>query len=207
MRAGGFASVCVVLSQAGHDLMASRPVPPWAGWAALAGVGAVGYLLADRRRPLWWILLAVEVVQGCLHLWFTWSTSTGSGPPLQHPGMVMHGGVHQVVGADVAMAHGGGTSVSMLGAHVLAGALVAVWLYAGERVLWRALGMIAGLLLGCRVFWLFACGGLQEDRWMGGARRRRNDEDEAPPVLAVLRHALVRRGPPWAGGVREHATA
>jgi hypothetical protein len=29
--------VCVALSQYGHDLMAARPAPLWAGWAALAG--------------------------------------------------------------------------------------------------------------------------------------------------------------------------
>jgi hypothetical protein len=55
-----FAAVCVVLSQFGHDLMAARPASLWAGWAALAGVGAVGYgrtdpqLLSNRgdRGPL-----------------------------------------------------------------------------------------------------------------------------------------------------------
>src|SRR4051812_21602926 len=115
MRAGVFASVCVVLSQVGHDLMASRPVPVWAGWTALAGVSAVGYCLADRRRPAWGILLAVEVVQACLHLWFTWSASTDPGSAFRHPGMAMQGGVHHVTSADVPlpMTHGGGMSVGM----------------------------------------------------------------------------------------------
>ena len=189
MRAGVFASVCVALSRAGHDLMAVRPVPVWATWTALAGVTAVGYCLADRRRPAWWILLAVEVVQFCLHLWFS---SRTPGASSANPGMAMHDGMH--AHAVMPMPHGGGGSAGMLGAHALAGVLVAVWLYAGERALWRALGGIAGLLLG-RAFFAYAGGGLAPDPWPSRAVRRCG-EDETAPALGVLRHALVRRGPP-----------
>ncbi|MCW2945109.1 MAG: hypothetical protein JWR24_1826 [Actinoallomurus sp.] len=207
MRAGVFASVCVVLSACGHDLMASRPAPVWAGWTALAGVTAVGYCLADRRRSAWWILLAVEVVQVCLHLWFTWSTPADLGSAARYPGMAMPGGVHQLASADMAMAgpHGGGTSMGMVGAHAFAGVLVALWLYAGERALWRALRRAAGLIAGSllartlRAFVLLTRVDLVADRRPAGARRGRSG-DEAPPV-AVLRHVLIRRGPPRADGV------
>jgi hypothetical protein len=183
--------------------MAVRPVPVWATWAALAGVTAVGYCLADRRRPAWWILLAVEVVQFCLHLWFS-SCTPGAAPV--SPGMAMHDGMH--AHTVMPMPAGGGGSAGMLGAHALVGVLVAAWLYAGERALWCALGAITGLLLGgvLRAFFAYARGGLAPDR--GPSRTvRRCGEDETAPALGALRHALIRRGPPRRTGLREHACA
>ena len=193
IRAGGFASACVVLSQAGHDLMAPRPAPIWAGWAAVAGVGGVGYLLADRRRSLCWILFAVEVVQVFLHLWFAWSTPAASDLAPAHVGMAMHGGMRMSAPTPHS---GGGISLGMLGAHALAGLLVALWLYAGERALWRVLGVLAGFLLGHgtrALLRLIFDGPVAEWRPTGAYGR---DGDEPPPVVAVLRHVLVRRGPP-----------
>ncbi|WP_157420731.1 hypothetical protein [Actinomadura kijaniata] len=196
MRSGLFASVCVVLSLAGHDLMTPHPAPAWAGWTALAGLTAVGHCLADRRRPAWWLLLAVEMVQGFLHLWFTWSAHLGH-PVTAVPGAAHHGGA----GTPVPMDHGG-ASPGMLGAHALAGALVALWLYAGERALWRTLDAVAGFLLR-PVLWTFAVlfgGGLPGEARaprIGGGR----GEDERPPNVAVLCHTLVRRGPPRPVGV------
>jgi hypothetical protein len=206
MRAAVFAAVCVVLSLAGHDLMASRPAPAWAGWAALAGVTAVGYCMADRRRPAWWILLAVEVGQACLHLWFTWCTSPDSGTAPARPIMTMHGGVHHLVNTGT-MSHGGDTpGLGMTGAHALAGMLVALWLYAGERALWRALSLVTELLLdpALRVFPLLMLADVVVDRRRYGTRDRRR-ADEARPVVAVLRHVLVRRGPPRGPGLLTYA--
>lgn len=207
MRAAVFAVVCVVLSLAGHDLMASRPAPVWAGWAALAGVTAVGYCLADRRRPAWWIMLAVEVAQLCLHEWFAWITPAGSGPAAQDMAMTMHGGMHTVAipGMAMPMGHGSGVSeLGMLGMHALAGALAALWLHVGERAAWRVLEVLGEAVLGraLRVFVLLAYA-----RW--AATRRPVDtrhwpvEDDAPPPVTVLRHVVVRRGPPrHTGAVR-----
>lgn len=193
MRAGVFASVCVVLSQAGHDLMASRPAPVWAGWTALGGLTAIGYCLADRRRSACSILVAVEIVQVCLHLWFSCCTPGGLGTDLRHLNMTMPGGVHQVGSADLTMAHGGG----MAGTHALAGMLAAAWLYMGERALWHALGVITDSLFGraLRVFALLIGADLVGDRRPAGAACRRGGHD-APPIVGVLRHVVVRRGPP-----------
>jgi hypothetical protein len=201
IRAGAFAAVCVALSQYGHDLMAARPAPLWAGWVALAGVGAVGYCLADRRRPTWWILLAVEVAQVCLHVWFDWCTPAGSVPP--SPRMEMRGGgMHAAMDGGMAMSHGAGTSLGMLAAHAFAGCLAAAWLYAGERALWRALRTVAGFLADrtLRVLALL----VRAVRPAGPRPARavvRRGEDEVPPEVAVLRHVLVRRGPPRAESV------
>ena len=196
MRAGVFAAVCVVLSMAGHDLMASRPAPAWAGWAALAGVTAVGYCLADRRRPAWWIVLAVEAAQACLHLWFAWCIAPDPGAAPARPAMTMHGGVHHVVSTWTMSQSGGTSGLGMTGAHALAGMLVALWLYAGERALWRPLGLIAESLLdpALRVFALLVLADVVVDRRPRGTADR--GEDEVRPVVAALRHVLVRRGPP-----------
>jgi hypothetical protein len=193
IRAGVFAAVCVALSQYGHDLMAVRPAPLWAGWAALAGVGAVGYCLADRRRPAWWILLAVEAAQACLHLWFEWCTPSGPGAGPMHMSM-RPGGMHMSGG--VGMAHAAGVSPGMLGVHALAGCLAAIWLYAGERALWRALQAIAGFLVDRTLVLLalFFRPGLPSGRRVPAVVGR--GEDELAPETAALRHVLVRRGPP-----------
>ncbi|MEV5754455.1 hypothetical protein AB0L00_42150 [Actinoallomurus sp. NPDC052308] len=123
--------------------------------------------------------------------------------------MTMHGGVHHVAGASPAMtmSHGDGMSgLGMIGAHVLAGVLVALWLYAGERALWRALGVIAESLLdpALRVFALLMLADIGVDGRPRGADGRR-DEDAVRPAVAVLRHVLVRRGPPRGAGVLVHA--
>jgi hypothetical protein len=204
VRAGGFAAVCVVLSKAGHDLMASSAAPGWSGWVALAGVSALGYRLADRRRPLWWILLAVQVVQFCLHVWFSCCTPAGAHAPSSSPGLTAHGGMHHLVGTTVPMSHEGGTSPGMFGVHVLAGVVVAVWLHMGERALWRALGVMAGLLLGRRVrsFVRSLSGAAGRRRPPGAVHRVAGDE--TGPFQVTLRHAVVRRGPPHAAGAHAY---
>ena len=198
MRAGAFAAVCVALSQVGHDLMATRPAPLWASWTALAGVGAVGYCLADRRRSAWWILLAVEVTQVCLHVWFTCCTPSGSGVgPVD---MQMRAdGMHAAGG--LAMSQGAGASLGMLGAHALAGCLAALWLYAGERALWRALRTVVEFLVNrtWRVLVLIVRSGPSAGHRPAPAAGGRGG-DEVATQTVVLRHVLVRRGPPRARG-------
>lgn len=204
VRAGGFAAVCVVLSKAGHDLMASSAAPGWSGWVALAGVCALGYCLADRRRPLWWILLAVQVVQFCLHLWFSCCTPAGAHATSPSAGPTTYGGMHHLMGTTVPMSHEGATSPGMFGVHALAGVLVAVWLHAGERALWRALGVMVGLLLGRRVRSLVrSLSGAAWHRRPAGAVHRAAG-DEAGPFRVTLRHAVVRRGPPRAAGAHAY---
>jgi hypothetical protein len=192
MRAAVFAAVCaavcVALSQVGHDLMAARPPPLWAGWAALAGVGAVGYCLADRRRPAWWIVLAVEVAQICLHEWFAFCTPSGAGPVHME---MRAGGMHMAGG--LATEHGSGSSLGMLGAHALVGCLAALWLYAGERALWRALRTVVEFLVDRTLRLLII---LSPGRSRGPVPAALRGGDEAVPEVAVLRHVLVRRGPP-----------
>jgi hypothetical protein len=197
IRAGAFAAVCVALSQIGHDLMAARPAPLWVGWAALAGLGAVGYFLADRRRPAWWILLAVEVAQVCLHMWFDCCTPAGAAAGAVHVQM-QGGAMHATTGATAA-GHAGGMSLGMFAAHALAGCLAAAWLYAGERALWAALRVIAEFLVDrtLRVLALLVRADPRVGHGPAPAVGGRS-EDEVAPQTATLRHVLVRRGPPRA---------
>ncbi len=200
VRGGVFAAVCVVLSQFGHDVMATRPAPLWAGWVALVALGGLGYCLADRRRPAWWILVAVEAAQACLHVWFSWCTPAATVPvPMRMP-MPMPGESAVVRGGTV-MSHGAGMSLGMFGAHVLAGLLVAAWLYAGERALWRALRVVAEFLVvrTLRTLILLAQAGLPAGARPAPVTIGRGDNEVAPAVV-VLRHVLVRRGPPRHGG-------
>lgn len=202
VRAGVFAAVCVALSQFGHDLVAARPAPPWAGWTALAALSGLGYCLADRRRPPWWILLAVQIAQVCLHVWFNCCTPDGPGQvtvPMQMRDGVMH------AAGGMAAPHGAGMSLYMFAAHALAGALAAVWLYAGERALWRGLGVVAEFLVDrtLRVPALLANTGLPDGS--GPPHVGSSGEDEPAPAATILRHVLLRRGPPLGGSVSASA--
>lgn len=193
IRAGAFAGVCVGVSLAGHDLMASRPAPIWAGWVAVGAAMGIGYCLTARRRSLWRILLAAEVTQVCLHQWFAWITPS---EPVR-PAMVMDG-MHAAMGpaATASMSPGGGSALGMAALHALAGVSVALWLYAGEWVLWRALGVLAGAVARRALGVIVVSAGAVPVAGGPAVGRRRYGEDEAPPAWVVLRHVVVRRGPP-----------
>ncbi len=194
MRAGVFALVCVGLSQAGHDLMAARPVPAWSAGMALGLVTVIGYRLAGHERSARWLLAAVEAVQLYLHAWFTWTTpADGTYSAGAHAMMPGHT-------ASVAVPHGAipahdGMSVpAMFAAHAVAGALVAFWLSVGERALWRALRSLAFAVSShlCRVLALI---GPVATPVQPGAAPVPYDEDDLSATTA-LRHTVVRRGPP-----------
>jgi hypothetical protein len=195
MRAWLFAMVCVGLSVAGHDLMAPRPVPVWSAGLALGLVAAAGYRPADRERSMRWILVAVETVQLYLHVWFAWTTPAGSahGTTGGDPGPRLMMAGH---GASTVMTHGGMSAPGMFLAHALAGAFVAVWLSAGERALWQALRSLAWAVSShLRLILAASRPGMIPARPVPSARR-----DDDAPIIEILRHAVIRRGPP--GGRR-----
>ncbi|MBP2707695.1 hypothetical protein JOL79_28325 [Microbispora sp. RL4-1S] len=205
MRAGVFALVCGGLSQAGHDVMAPRPVPAWSVGVALGLVTLIGYRLAGRERSARWLLAAVETVQLYLHVWFTWTTPAGGAP-----GVAVHGAMTgHATPMDVASAaqtglpaHDGMPVPAMFAAHAVAGALVALWLSVGERALWRALRSLAFAVsthLG-RVLALVAPLTIHV---IPATAPASHDEDDLS-VTAVLRHTVVRRGPPRGRRVSLH---
>jgi hypothetical protein len=199
MRGGLFAAVCVGLSQAGHDLMAPHPVPEWSAGAAFVMVAVIGYRLGDRECSTGWILAAVETVQLYLHVWFAWTTPAGSshdgaGPSGDHLMMSGHQMVMSGHEGSLAVIHGGMSTPVMFAAHAVAGAFVAVWLSVGEHVLWRVLRSLAwaissrlGLILA-----LVRPGTIPARLTL----TRSTDQDDDVPGAAMLRHAVLRRGPP-----------
>lgn len=199
-RAGLFAAVCVVLSMTAHGLMHPRPLPAYAGPVAFAALTGLGFCLADRRRSVWWLLLAVEVVQGCLHLWFSavsapaGSAAGGNASPMPDHMPGMH---HLVTGpVQPTGSHAGMSDWGMLGAHLVAGALVALWLSAGERAAWRALAAMTRLLLGPALRVLMLLMGVTGVCRPGGGKTGPGSSDIPRSRIGALRHTVVRRGPP-----------
>ncbi|GII54222.1 hypothetical protein Pth03_26110 [Planotetraspora thailandica] len=194
LRAGLFAVVCVGLSQAGHDLMAPRPVPAWSVAVALGLVTLIGYRLADRERSIGWILPGVEIAQLYLHMWFAWTTPSGASGDVVH----LADGHNMMAGhaGSMAVIHGGMSTPAMFAAHALAGAFVAAWLSVGERTLWRTLRALSWIL-SSGLGWVLV---LVQARPLTVRLppSRPIGHDDAVPATALLRHTLARRGPPRA---------
>jgi hypothetical protein len=197
MRAAVFAAVCVMLSVTAHGWMHPRPLPAYAGLVAFAVLTGVGFCLADRRRSVWWLLLAVEVVQGGLHLWF----SAVSAPAAQWDASRMHGhmpGMRHLVTGPVqpSASHAGTFDGGMLVTHAIAGVLVALWLSAGERAAWRALAAMTRLFLAPALRVLALLMGVLIVEPPGGLKTGRSLGRRPRPQIGALRHTVVRRGPP-----------
>ncbi|SHN12832.1 hypothetical protein [Streptomyces yunnanensis] len=126
-------------------------------------------------------------------------------PPVRRPaeGLARGGSqadaMHSMTGmhpmpAMPAMHHAG---VGMLAAHLLAGLVCAWWLHRGERVLFALLAALAAAadrslhrLLGLLLT------GVTVPVAHVGPRRARRRAVAAQPHLAVVRHTVIRRGPP-----------
>ena len=186
-RAVVFATVCVTLAIVGH-VLAAGTVPAWAAVAGFCAVLGVTLVLAGHERSLATILGGLLGGQFALHTLFT-----AASEPMYHP---MHGAAHGAGhGADVLLpvAHGsGGTTMTL--AHTVAALIAAWWLRRGERAAWSLARRVAAAA----------------DRPIRLLLALLTVEPAAPPrripavtaadaVMAtgrVLRHQVVRRGPP-----------
>ena len=117
--------------------------------------------------PAWWILLTVQATQVVLHFWFAGRTPAA---PVRH--MPAHGGM-RMAGP---VAHGAS----------LSGGMVAVWLHAGERALWRLLSALAGPLLRA-----FALLGPDSPPFLPESTARHRSTLTCPGFLASPRAAAV----------------
>ncbi|MFE7124518.1 hypothetical protein [Streptomyces sp. NPDC057617] len=194
-------------------------IPAGALWAAFGVTAGLAWLAGGRRCGTFSIGLALLTVQGVLHLLFagalpygpsahgpgprpggvtdmaTGSGLSPSGMSLSgmSPGMTMSGadtGSDGRVGILDALTD---TSVPMLAAHLLAGALCAFWLARGEAALFRlihAVGVLAfsPLRLLLTAVRLPAAPRLIRPRPGASAAHRARG--------VVLAHTLSRRGPP-----------
>jgi hypothetical protein len=166
-RAVVFATVCVALATIGHVMASGAGVPPLAAVAGLAALTALAAVLAGTERSLATIFGGLLAGQFMLHVLFA---------AAQHGQNLGHG-------HPMAPSSGGGMTL----AHVLAAAVSAWWLRRGERAVWGLAKRI-----GAAVVRLLVAPSL------------------VPPVLVrpvatgnlvsrgqvLLRHVLVRRGPP-----------
>lgn len=192
-RAAVFAALCVTVSGFGHSLMSGADVPGWALAYAFAAVTAGAWWLTGRQRGGMAVTGASVATQGLLHLLFVGaqklgadaSMTPGHAPGVHGPGM--HG-MHE-------------WSPGMLAAHLGAAVLCGLWLWRGEVAAWRIARLLAAPVVAPlrRARSAYAVGTAPRGSARGVPTGR-------PPVRAgagvVLRHALVRRGPPAAAVTR-----
>ncbi|WP_109508633.1 hypothetical protein [Nocardioides speluncae] len=81
----------------------------------------------------------------------------------------------------------------MMAVHVVAAALVGIWLAVGERALWTVLALTAGVVLAAVVT---AVGSLRPRVVPAVLRVAVPWRDPAPPHLRAVARSVVRRGPP-----------
>ncbi|WP_433228173.1 MFS transporter [Actinomadura formosensis] len=196
-RAVVFATVCITLTVLGHVLAGGAAVP---GWAAATGFGAVlgvTLLLAGHERSLATILGGLLGGQFALHTLFTHSAAQAT-----HHTPAMHAAMAHGADTVAAPAAHGGDSLGMTLAHCVAALVAAWWLRRGERAAWTLARRVAAvadrpvrLLLA-----LLAIEAANPPRPVAVVPAA----DAVPAAGRVLRHQVVRRGPPARSGALAH---
>ncbi|MET9527640.1 hypothetical protein ACH49O_23820 [Streptomyces coeruleorubidus] len=204
IRAAVFAAVCVVLAALGHVMMSGDHVPLGtllAGWAVTS---AVGWCLAGRERGLRLVVAVAVAVQTALHSAFSLAPAAPLRSPRMDsmdPGAGGMGSMGHDMGSMDSMSvsehlghaghtPGGGSSLGMLAAHLLAALLCGLWLGHGERAVFRLLRAVGGWL-AAPLRLLFALPAPPPPP----VRARRWSSDRAPRLLLLV-HAITSRGPP-----------
>ncbi|MFC6886717.1 MULTISPECIES: MFS transporter [Actinomadura] len=179
-RAVVFATVCVALATLGHAMASGSAVPAWAVLAGFAGTFAVTAALAGHERSLATLTGGLLGGQFALHALFV-SASAPAASMQHHP-----------ASAAGPSGHGSGTAMTL--AHIAAAVLSAWWLRRGERAAWslaRRLSAVADRPIRLLLALLAA---------EPAAPRPRTPvvpaADVPGPAVRVLRHLVVRRGPP-----------
>ncbi|MFI5638841.1 hypothetical protein ACIA8H_15620 [Streptomyces goshikiensis] len=215
IRAAMFAVTCVLLASLGHVLMSRTAVAWWAMGVAVAAVGALAWVLADRERGLASVTAATVAVQAALHTGFSLAQAaahpsgpgSGTAAPSGAGGHVHAMAAHAMAegGTTVPMsmpmpmpasmpaghAMGSASPVGMLAAHLLAALLCGLWLAYGEQGAFRVLRAVAGwLLVPLRLAFRLPA---PPDRPRLTARRGGGSR---PPRGLFLAHAITSRGPP-----------
>ncbi|MFA1541463.1 MFS transporter [Actinomadura monticuli] len=195
-RAVVFATVCVTLAVLGHVLAGGDAVPGWAGMTGFGAVLGVSLMLAGHERSLATILGGLLGGQFALHTLFTQAApATHHAPAMAHHTPAMHGAMSSGADAMAApAAHGAASGLVMTLAHCVAALVAAWWLRRGERAAWTVARRVAAAA----------------DRPVRLLLALLTVEKAVPPrpvpvvpapvagpaVGRVLRHQVVRRGPP-----------
>ncbi|GAA0596688.1 hypothetical protein [Actinomadura livida] len=189
-RAVVFATVCVTLAVTGH-VLAAGTVPAWSAAAGFLLVLGVTLVLAGHERSLATILGGLLGGQFALHTLFT----AASGPVHHQVAHGTDGMVPVAHGADVLVpvAHGADGPAMTL-AHTVAAMVAAWWLRRGERAAWSLARRVAAAA-DRPIRLLIALCTIEP----AAPPRRTPSTPAAAAVTAtgrVLRHQVVRRGPP-----------
>ncbi|MCX5250619.1 hypothetical protein OG895_36385 [Streptomyces sp. NBC_00201] len=220
-----FAAVCVVTTALGHALMSGDLLPWWALGVAFTGTVSTGWWLTGRERGAMTVVGVTTVVQGLLHLLFDLAHEMAHGPvrsaeagsasgmdhamTVSHSGMAMHMD-HSMTGMSMAHSGTAGTShvlpmlsaaaqqgpAAMFLAHLLAAVVCGVWLWRGETAMYR-LGRALAVVLFAPLRRVRRLLGrpVPDPRTLAG-RMAPGAGPASLRAFTVLRHAVVRRGPP-----------
>ncbi|WP_405618774.1 hypothetical protein OG292_30005 [Streptomyces sp. NBC_01511] len=201
LRAAVLAAVCVTLAAVGHSSMSAHEIPLGALTAAFAVLAGLSWLAGGRRRGIGFIGPAVLTAQAGLHVTFAAAGTHGAMVPAGHghataagmgAGGGTAGGTEGAVGAVLAAARD--TSPGMLAAHLLAGAVCALWLARGEAAFFRLAETVAAFAFTPLGLLLAAPRPLAVTP--PPARPRHRTRAPHRPRGTVLAHAVSRRGPP-----------
>ncbi|AUA15923.1 hypothetical protein CFP59_08113 [Streptomyces malaysiensis subsp. malaysiensis] len=229
-RAAVFAAMCVVVTALGHVLMSGDTLPVWAVVAAFAGTAAGAWWVAGRERGALAVTGATVVAQFGLHMAFRFAETAvapaagsvmGGGMSGMRGGMGaasmsgaatghMHDGMgHMRHGADAissaapSMSHlpwpwAGPGGAGMATAHLLAALICGLWLWRGERAAFRLGRALAALLFVPLVLALriLGAGVTPPPAWPSAPAVARR------PRGVLLRHVILRRGPPRRFAIR-----
>ncbi|MFD0902151.1 hypothetical protein [Actinomadura sediminis] len=192
VRAASFAGTCAGLAALGH-LFGGGSLDPAATLAGFLIILVPALALTGRERTRASILPATALSQVVLHFLLTAAHGTRGEAPAA-PAAPM-GGAGSMDGMD----HGGGApGLTMLLMHAVSVLVTSAWLEWGEARLCALVRHLAGWVLRPLVFLMYLAAG----RSPAGPRPvARSRGDERAPVQAVLRHVVVRRGPPGAWNV------
>ncbi|MFG1998513.1 hypothetical protein ACGFNU_05130 [Spirillospora sp. NPDC048911] len=192
-RAVVFATVCVTLATIGHALVSPVRVPAWAVMVGFAGVLVVAGTLAGHERSLATITGGLLGGQFVLHSLFA-----NASAPVEH-----HVQTGMAAPADPVPAHGSGLGMTL--AHVVAAVISAWWLRRGERTAWaltRRLAAQAGRPVRDLLAVLLAA---VEPLALSVRIPMRQATASVGPTGRVLRHEVVRRGPPHRSRALAHS--
>jgi hypothetical protein len=185
VRAASFAATCAALAMLGH-LAGGGSFDRSAVLTGFVIILVPALALTGRERTLASILPATAVAQIVLHLLL--SATHGAGPAPAAPAAPMGG----AQGME-AMEHGP-PGLGMLLMHAVSVLVTSAWLEWGEARLCALVRQLAAWVLQPLLFLLYMVAG---PVCVGPRRIERVRTDERAPVQAVLRYAVVRRGPPW----------
>ncbi|MGW8574559.1 hypothetical protein [Streptomyces niveus] len=176
---------------------------------AFGVIAGLSWLAGGRRRGVGFIAPAVLTAQAALHVTFAAAGTHGAMPSAGHGhapadmGETGAGaGAEGVVGAVLTAV--GDTSPGMLAAHLLAGAVCALWLARGEAAFFRLAETVAAFAFTPLGLLLAAPRPLAVPP---PVRPRHRTRAPHRPRGTVLAHAVSRRGPPAHGASAIRTTA